>query len=524
MGLLEKIFNLKKEESTVNNDRNINATNNDFDEEISLIIAILNNLGLLQEKQIEQKLISDKNIYKLSILKRLMLSIDDKKISNLKKYYSVNKLGYEEDKLNSIKNELNEIVISQQNSGKTRTEIVEILIMNTKKYIDEYKSIIESFNNTIKTLEENSSNKAELLGMIDYWSNYYKQQYLGYNINIYDHIETMANELRLLPYGGYGDKEINLFIEEAYKKVSDLKAKKESSKKTLDEIKNTLFANKKNRYLSDLKALKTKLSMIDQSQYLSLEQKEQNKKKQIQEFNIMNGHIPVKSNNKKSDQIKEIDNSVFLIEVNIQKLMSLPQGGYGPEAISSYRNQCKKIMNSSISTEDKYIEINKVAMLLINIYYHNLELFTKWKEKQLQGLKGEAREEKNNKLDKKIKYMLTLSPKDLNKYYLLDDRRKRQAREKHNYKAAYNYLARLEAKQKNDPELYEQRLKELKAGTCIYSEKELEYAKAQIELLSMNGDTRQDEQIISVIDYVDSTLIGQMMAIETASHSGVHKI
>lgn len=533
MGLLDKIFSFKKIEKEINKPIEVNSENHDFDEEISFIIDILNNLGLLQEKQIENRIIKGNNLYKLSILKRLMISIDDKSISSLKKYYSLGDLGYKENKLNDIKKELMELATSNQKIGKTRTEIVEILIMNAKKYIEEYKATLSSFNSTIKILEENTSNKAELIGMIDYWSNYYKQQHLGYSINIYDNIETMVNELRLLPYGGYGDKEIKTFIEDAYKMIAEAKTKKESSKETLNRIQNTLFVYRKNRYLSDLKALKTKLSLIDNSDYLSSEQKEANKNKQIQEFNIMNGHMPIKNNKKdeiKEDNIKEekqkkegMDNSIFLIEVNIEKLMNLPQGGYGPAAISLYRKQCDKIMKSSMSNEDKYIEINKVALLLINIYYHNLEIFTKWKEIQLKGLKDKAREDKNNKLDKKIKYMLSLSPKDLNEYYMLDDRRKRKAREKHNFKAAYSFLAKQEAKQKNDPELYEQRIKELKEGTCIYSDEDIEDAKTQIELLSMNGDNKIEENIISVIDYVDSTILGQMISIES-NNTITHRI
>ena len=112
--------------------------------------------------------------------------------------------------------------------------------------------------------------------------------------------------------------------------------------------------------------------------------------------------------------------------------------------------------------------------------------------------------------------MLSLSPTELYDYYMEDDRKKKAQAYRHNYMAAYRYLAREEAKKKKNQSLYERRLKELQDGKQIYSSEEIENATKKLESNSENDETILDEdRIISLIEYIDSTLFRQMLYAET---------
>ena len=517
MGLFDKLLSIKDDIINSKNSSKEVVVSNPFDKDIDSIIAILKNLGVLDEAQIVSVLKTKKVNYDSSVLKRLLVKFDSENTELLRKYFLDNKLGYGENKISEIKNDLYDLSIKLQSENKSKDEIVELLIARARSYIAEYKKSLTSYNDTIKLLENNVTSKAELIGMIDYWTNFFKEQSFGYTINLNDRIDTMALELRLLPYGGYGDKEIRKFIEEAYKIVTQGKSDKESTKVIYSKI-NDLFNKMKNRYMADIESLKKKISLINESEYINDTEKNNNKKKVISEFNIMNGHGLI------DKRTMNDSNSVFLIEVNIQKLMNLPMGGYGPEAIKSYRCQCEKIMNGSDSEENKYIQINKVALLLVDIFYYNLDLFNRWRDKQLEGLVGEQREKRIESIDKQIRYMLSLSPKALNDYYINDDTKKRKLRDKHNLAIAIKFLAKAEAKKTNDPLLYDRRLEEYKKGIINYSSEDIENAMNQLEVLSIVGDDKSDVQFISIVDYIDSTLINQLLDVESSSNKvGVSK-
>ena len=74
----------------------------------------------------------------------------------------------------------------------------------------------------------------------------------------------------------------------------------------------------------------------------------------------MNGHTKSTPVTEEKKEIKEKqDNSVFLVEVNVERLVNLENGGYGPSAILKYRKLCQRIMDSNLSESDKYIQIKK---------------------------------------------------------------------------------------------------------------------------------------------------------------------
>ena len=68
-----------------------------------------------------------------------------------------------------------------------------------------------------------------------------------------------------------------------------------------------------------------------------------------------------------------------------------------------------------------------------------------------------------------------------------------------------------------NPDLYDKRMEEYKKGDICYSLEELENAKNQLEVLSLVNEDKSDEQIISIVDYIDSTLINQLLAVETST-------
>ena len=138
-----------------------------------------------------------------------------------------------------------------------------------------------------------------------------------------------------------------------------------------------------------------------------------------------------------------------------------------------------------------------------------------WKKLQLNNKKGQEKEELEKDLDTKISYMLSLSPKELYEYYMEDDRKKKAEAYRHNYMAAYRYLAREEAHKKKNKELYQRRLDELKKGKQMYSADDIEKATKRLET-TFDENMDEDDRIISLIEYIDSTLFRQMLYVETS--------
>lgn len=179
--------------------------------EIDTIIAIMDNLGLLNTFKIEQFLKNQGTKYDKSVLNRLMISVDEDSIKEIKKYYNPSNIGYGDIKLLSIKDSLENLAKKEIASGKNNLEVVEELINYSKKYIDEYQKIIIEFDNIIKNLEVRCNSNSELFAMMEYWYNNFKEEKLGYTPDIDKKIETLASKLENLPYGGYGDEKVEEF-------------------------------------------------------------------------------------------------------------------------------------------------------------------------------------------------------------------------------------------------------------------------------------------------------------------------
>ena len=513
MGLLDRLFNNKAAivEDEVKKPILVQK-------EIESIALILENLRVLDPKKIKSTLKRKGIDIDTSILNRLMISVDDNDIRYVKKYFESINVGYGPIAINTIKDKLNDISVEKEKEGKNKAEIVEELIEYGKEEVEKYKNVLMSLNSTINKVEENATNDADLLVMINYWINYYKEEQLGYPVDLNKKVETMVRELQTLPYGGYGTDEIDNFRIGAFKIIEDGASKGEDSNFTLNRIINTTFLPRKNRYLSDVSALKKKIELISTSTSLDDNQKKVNIAKTVEEFNKINGHklkkeVPVA---KESPIESNGDNSIFLVEVNIEELMNIDDGGYGPNAISEYRNTCRKIMNSDIPEEEKYIQINKNKDLLVDTYHNNKDTFTRWKIAQLVNVSAEEKGKIEEQLDKQIKYMLSLSPQELNDYYIEDSRKKKEAIDRHNYEVAFKYLAVKEAEESNNPDLLNTRLKELAEGKEVYSEDQIEDAYTDLLISSITEGEDSENNFIDAVTYIDSTLAHQIFSMEQA--------
>ena len=111
--------------------------------------------------------------------------------------------------------------------------------------------------------------------------------------------------------------------------------------------------------------------------------------------------------------------------------------------------------------------------------------------------------------------MLSLSKEELYDYYIEDDRKKKAQAYRHNYMAAYRYLAREEANKKQNEDLYRRRLEELQEDKQPYTNEEIEEATKKIEIMELNNSKlTEEDRIISLMEYIDSTLFRQMIYVE----------
>ena len=718
MGLFAKIFekkgeNVPNKRDTIKSKEDLLSMN--YDKEIQFLLEVLGHLGLLDSEKIEKNLV-DSPYFDKSILARLMIEVSPEHIDHLKKYFNFNKMGYGSERLAIYKKRLYEYAKEQIRNNRNTYEVVEELISIVRVEIATYEIILNELNKEVERIEKENKDNTEVLAMVDYVMNQYEETELGYPVNLENRIKMMANELSQLPYGGYGEVEIDRFVSDANRIVEEGRSKQEETSQILNRIKEELFYPKKKRYAADLDTLNKKLGMIQDSTYLSEFDKEQNCLKTIDEFNQMNGHkVGVKESitklkkslesleyggfgeeiiklfqdkaeaiqkecleegieeekiikeirseyhkltkeyevhlkklkeriqnieeddtildkkmeideliqffqdemghpinyydriekmcsdlreleyggysedqilkfeeeslekakkieshdelancmkqihrkyrdmmheynkevqefkqkeedikkSSQSDWEKEEQNNRLLnnfqmkfghkvdfhelIEENAKTLGSLEKGGYGKKVLDDYREECSKVLDLEEDSNEIYDKIEKKFYELKNYYCHNLDIFNEWKELQLKNKKGQEKEELEKDIDTKITYMLSLSPSELYDYYMEDDRKKKAQAYRHNYMAAYRYLAREEAHKKKNPSLYERRLKELQEGKQIYSANEIEDATKKLESNTESDETVLDEdRIISLIEYIDSTLFRQMLYAETS--------
>ena len=314
----------------------------DVSKEIDDILDVLRYLGLMDAYSVEKEMDKKKVEYDKSVLYRLMIDIEEDRINELKKYISNEKLGYGQVKIDEIKKALDKKVEECNEQGRSRIETVEEIISVAKDYIRDYQEKLYRFNDTIRTIKDNSNSEAEVIAMIAYWIDYYKEQEFGYPIDLDKKLREMASELRKLPDGGYGDEKIKEFIEAGQREIEEGKKNNLSDADIVQKIISTLVTQYRNRYLYDVDKLAKRIQTIENSTFIEEAEKQKNIAELRIAFNTMYGH-----NINVGESIKEM----------IHNLESLEYGGYGKPKIEEFEKAANRIVEDgqAVGKEDKTI-------------------------------------------------------------------------------------------------------------------------------------------------------------------------
>lgn len=656
MSIFDSLFGHKKEEQKENK---VNLT-----KQIDTLVLVIENLGLLNKEKIIEKLDKLPVEYDKNLIKRLSISEDKEKLSALYKYLEKDNLSFGKESINSLRKQLEFI---SSNNSLTQDNMIEEMLNVTEKYINKYKSIIEELNNSIKTFEMAKPTYADKIAMIDSFTKLYKENELGYPINLEEKVEDRQRSLKNLKYGGYGEEKLKSFISRCKNTITDKKNKGWTTKEILDFIDENIYTPLLSRYNQDLEQLEIRISRLQSGEYkenerkrkqeeiildfnehyghnitpeifrekyknellvidnvgypkdaikefeeeiddiitratikgqtnistvvdiknvfdkyvikyskakdtlernirkvertiLSNEEKERRKEALQENFKLtlsakkLSERLEIMLNTLKKLNFSSIEIAAFkkscedkitnaslstdmledlnelfeekltsteenlenYIEILIANLKTLPSGGYGENAISEFRKETDKVLETKLLNKDKKEKIKTIYERYKNNYLTNKEIFTKWKEERIKSYSGTDLENYVLELDNEISYMLSLSTSELNDYYEEDDKKKREAGEKHNLMVILKSLAKDEYQKTNNKRLYEKRLKDITNGKLPYSPEKVAEKKEQLETLALfsEEDIPEDERIYSTIDYIDSTLYKQISSID----------
>ena len=656
MSIFDSLFGHKKEEQK---EDKVNLT-----KQIDTLVLVIENLGLLNKEIIIEKLDKLPVEYDKNLIKRLSISEDKEKLSALYKYLEKDNLSFGKESINSLRKQLEFI---SSNNSLTQDNMIEEMLNVTEKYINKYKSIIEELNNSIKTFEMAKPTYADKIAMIDSFTKLYKENELGYPINLEEKVEDRQRSLKNLKYGGYGEEELKSFISRCKNTITDKTNKGWTTKEILDFIDENIYTPLLSRYNQDLEQLEIRISRLQSGEYkenerkrkqeeiildfnehyghnitpeifrekyknellvidnvgypkdaikefeeeiddiitratikgqtnistvvdiknvfdkyvikyskakdtlernirkvertiLSNEEKERRKEALQENFKLtlsakkLSERLEIMLNTLKKLNFSSIEIAAFkkscedkitnaslstdmledlnelfeekltsteenlenYIEILIANLKTLPSGGYGENAISEFRKETDKVLETKLLNKDKKEKIKTIYERYKNNYLTNKEIFTKWKEERIKSYSGTDLENYVLELDNEISYMLSLSTSELNDYYEEDDKKKREAGEKHNLMVILKSLAKDEYQKTNNKRLYEKRLKDITNGKLPYSPEKVAEKKEQLETLALfsEEDIPEDERIYSTIDYIDSTLYKQISSID----------
>lgn len=656
MSIFDSLFGHKKEEQK---EDKVNLT-----KQIDTLVLVIENLGLLNKEKIIEKLDKLPVEYDKNLIKRLSISEDKEKLSALYKYLEKDNLSFGKESINSLRKQLEFI---SSNNSLTQDNMIEEMLNVTEKYINKYKSIIEELNNSIKTFEMAKPTYADKIAMIDSFTKLYKENELGYPINLEEKVEDRQRSLKNLKYGGYGEEELKSFISRCKNTITDKKNKGWTTKEILDFIDENIYTPLLSRYNQDLEQLEIRISRLQSGEYkenerkrkqeeiildfnehyghnitpeifrekyknellvidnvgypkdaikefeeeiddiitratikgqtnistvvdiknvfdkyvikyskakdtlernirkvertiLSNEEKERRKEALQENFKLtlsakkLSERLEIMLNTLKKLNFSSIEIAAFkkscedkitnaslstdmledlnelfeekltsteenlenYIEILIANLKTLPSGGYGENAISEFRKETDKVLETKLLNKDKKEKIKTIYERYKNNYLTNKGIFTKWKEERIKSYSGTDLENYVLELDNEISYMLSLSTSELNDYYEEDDKKKREAGEKHNLMVILKSLAKDEYQKTNNKRLYEKRLKDITNGKLPYSPEKVAEKKEQLETIALfsEEDIPEDERIYSTIDYIDSTLYKQISSID----------
>ena len=409
------------------------------------------------------------------------------------------KYGYGEEKIAEFTANVERILKNAEKVAKSQEEIIKEIESEYYFFKRRYEECYNTLQNIIKNIKEKKISDEEKEVAINQEIRAFKDE-MGHPIDLDERVNEMVGHLMHLPKGGYGPSKIKEFEKRCQEIIDTNKSKKLNNLRSIKDIE-VLYKVLVKNYEMELRQYEDTVDRIKADDDLP----ENEKNKSIEEIKLgfeldVGHHLEF---NEKLDEYKKM-------------LSNLPGGGYGMEALAEFEADCCKERDALEDETIVYQVMKYKANILKNRYLTNKTIFDKWEELQLSFIEEDNRTEKEIELKNQVTYMLSLSPKALEKYLIEDDRQKKEAMEKHNFMAAFKYLAKKEAESRNDERIYEQRLNTLETELNPYTEEDIKTAIEQLTEIDLLDEEKlpEDMKIITTQDYIDSTLLMQINSIQ----------
>lgn len=560
MSIFDGIFSSKGRSSNYKN-----LIQSQFLDEINTIILVLENLDYLDKETIKKKLESSNEKISPSTFNKLNINSLKEQLPNLSKYYPMISLGYGKEATKKLKSSLENQSVVKYDS-KNKEEVKEELIQIANEYIENYSELLISIEKELQEYKGKLKTENELKELAGRLIVKMKEQQLGYPMDLESEIMKMANSLRNQKYGGYSDSLVEEFKGLCKKELESRKSRNITSYEILRYIEDNIYSKKIAHYKQDVEQTEKQLITLSNAN-LPDSEKEVRKEMIILTLRTSYGHeininktineladrlfaISTKETeeefiNKATSLVNELRSQnkeeIFIIaslnvlyksyankdikkqephqetieqymENLLNSLKNTEEGySYGEEAINQFREEFKNLIRTEKNDPKELLKLK--CKQLKDHYQNNKEVFIQWIEDRLKSYKGNDREGYIEELNSKVAYMLSLSPRDLNKYFEKDNEEKKKKVLDHNRMVALKYLARKEYHKTKDKEKYNETLLRIRAGDIPFTEEKIEEALSTIEMITIFDEENlgTDEKILGALDFIDSTLFNQMI-------------
>lgn len=560
MSIFDGIFSSKGRSSNYKN-----LIQSQFLDEINTIILVLENLDYLDKETIKKKLESSNEKISPSTFNKLNINSLKEQLPNLSKYYPMISLGYGKEATKKLKSSLENQSVVKYDS-KNKEEVKEELIQIANEYIENYSELLISIEKELQEYKGKLKTENELKELAGRLIVKMKEQQLGYPMDLESEIMKMANSLRNQKYGGYSDSLVEEFKGLCKKEIESRKSRNITSYEILRYIEDNIYSKKIAHYKQDVEQTEKQLITLSNAN-LPDSEKEVRKEMIILTLRTSYGHeininktineladrlfaISTKETeeefiNKATSLVNELRSQnkeeIFIVaslnvlyksyankdvkkqeshqetieqymENLLNSLKNTEEGySYGEEAINQFREEFKNLIRTEKNDPKELLKLK--CKQLKDLYQNNKEVFIQWIEDRLKSYKGNDREGYIEELNSKVAYMLSLSPRDLNKYFEKDNEEKKEKVLDHNRMVALKYLARKEYHKTKDKEKYNETLLRIREGDIPFTEEEIEEALSTIEMITIFDEENlgTDEKILGALDFIDSTLFNQMI-------------
>lgn len=560
MSIFDGIFSSKGRSSNYKN-----LIQSQFLDEINTIILVLENLDYLDKETIKKKLESSNEKISPSTFNKLNINSLKEQLPNLSKYYPMISLGYGKEATKKLKSSLENQSVVKYDS-KNKEEVKEELIQIANEYIENYSELLISIEKELQEYKGKLKTENELKELAGRLIVKMKEQQLGYPMDLESEIMKMANSLRNQKYGGYSDSLVEEFKGLCKKEIESRKSRNITSYEILKYIEDNIYSKKIAHYKQDVEQTEKQLITLSNAN-LPDSEKEVRKEMIILTLRTSYGHeininktineladrlfaISTKETeeefiNKATSLVNELRSQnkeeIFIVaslnvlyksyankdikkqephqetieqymENLLNSLKNTEEGySYGEEAINQFREEFKNLIRTEKNNPKELLKLK--CKQLKDLYQNNKEVFIQWIEDRLKSYKGNDREGYIEELNSKVAYMLSLSPRDLNKYFEKDNEEKKKKVLDHNRMVALKYLARKEYHKTKDKEKYNETLLRIRAGDIPFTEEKIEEALSTIEMITIFDEENlgTDEKILGALDFIDSTLFNQMI-------------